>query len=119
MVLGEYAGGEWQERARKAARVLGAGGDAADNPSQQVQLLTDIRAAFNGKVTMFIPPHLTDTPDGAMGEGIAIDAAVLAHDVLNGFDSVADRHGLGSSLIQCGLEFVYGFLEAGSSTKVF
>jgi len=26
-------------------------------------------------VTMFVPPHKTDTPDGAMGEGIAIDAA--------------------------------------------
>jgi DNA-binding beta-propeller fold protein YncE len=30
----------------------------------------------DGKVTMFIPPHATpNSPDGAMGEGIAIDAA--------------------------------------------
>jgi hypothetical protein len=30
----------------------------------------------DGKVTMFIPPHATpDSPDGAMGEGIAVDAA--------------------------------------------
>jgi DNA-binding beta-propeller fold protein YncE len=29
----------------------------------------------DGKVTTFVPPHKTDTPDGAMGEGIAIDAA--------------------------------------------
>jgi DNA-binding beta-propeller fold protein YncE len=29
----------------------------------------------DGKVTMFIPPHQTDAPEGAMGEGIAIDAA--------------------------------------------
>jgi DNA-binding beta-propeller fold protein YncE len=29
----------------------------------------------DGKVTMFIPPHKTDSPDGAMGEGIAIDNA--------------------------------------------
>jgi len=29
----------------------------------------------DGKVTMFIPPHKTDSSDGAMGEGIAIDAA--------------------------------------------
>ena len=29
----------------------------------------------DGKVTMFIPPHKADTADGAMGEGIAIDAA--------------------------------------------
>ncbi len=29
----------------------------------------------DGKVTVFIPPHKTDASDGAMGEGIAIDAA--------------------------------------------
>jgi sugar lactone lactonase YvrE len=30
----------------------------------------------DGKVTMFVPPHVTpNSPDGAMGEGIAIDAA--------------------------------------------
>ena len=29
----------------------------------------------DGKVTMFIPPHKTESPEGAMGEGIAIDAA--------------------------------------------
>jgi sugar lactone lactonase YvrE len=29
----------------------------------------------DGKVTMFVPPHKADTADGAMGEGIAIDAA--------------------------------------------
>jgi DNA-binding beta-propeller fold protein YncE len=29
----------------------------------------------DGKVTVFIPPHKTDAADGAMGEGIAIDAA--------------------------------------------
>ena len=30
----------------------------------------------DGKVTMFVPPHMTpNSPDGAMGEGIAIDAA--------------------------------------------
>ena len=28
----------------------------------------------DGKVTTFIPPHKTDAPEGAMGEGIAIDA---------------------------------------------
>ena len=27
----------------------------------------------DGRVTMFIPAHSTDSPDGAMGEGIAID----------------------------------------------
>jgi len=29
----------------------------------------------DGKVTMFIPPHKSNSPDGAMGEGIAVDAA--------------------------------------------
>lgn len=29
----------------------------------------------DGKVTMFIPPHMTNAPEGAMGEGIAVDAA--------------------------------------------
>jgi DNA-binding beta-propeller fold protein YncE len=29
----------------------------------------------DGKVSIFIPPHKTDSPEGAMGEGIAIDAA--------------------------------------------
>jgi DNA-binding beta-propeller fold protein YncE len=29
----------------------------------------------DGKVTIFVPPHKADTSDGAMGEGIAIDAA--------------------------------------------
>src|SRR5438105_1280897 len=29
----------------------------------------------DGHVTMFIPPHKTDAPEGAMGEGIAIDTA--------------------------------------------
>ncbi len=29
----------------------------------------------DGKVTIFIPGHETDSPDGAAGEGIAIDAA--------------------------------------------
>src|SRR3989440_4150468 len=39
--------------------------------------LRGIRAGSlkDGKVTTFVPPHTADTPDGAMGEGIAIDAA--------------------------------------------
>ena len=34
-----------------------------------------IGSLTDGKVTMFIPPHQTDNPAGAMGEGIAVDAA--------------------------------------------
>jgi sugar lactone lactonase YvrE len=29
----------------------------------------------DGKVTIFVPPHQTNSPEGAMGEGIALDAA--------------------------------------------
>ena len=34
-----------------------------------------IGSLSDGKVTMFVPPHMTGNPNGAMGEGIAIDAA--------------------------------------------
>jgi len=34
---------------------------------------------MTGKVTMFVPPHKTDSPGEAMGEGIAIDAAGNLH----------------------------------------
>jgi hypothetical protein len=44
--------------------------------------------------------------------GIAIDAGVLAHDVLDGFDGVANGHGLSDLLVEGGLEFVDGALEA-------
>ncbi len=29
----------------------------------------------DGRVTIFVPPHMTNAPDGTMGEGIAIDTA--------------------------------------------
>jgi hypothetical protein len=34
-----------------------------------------IGSAKDGKVMFFIPPHMTDQPEGASGEGIAVDAA--------------------------------------------
>jgi DNA-binding beta-propeller fold protein YncE len=34
-----------------------------------------IGSLSDGKVTTFVPPHMTENPNGAMGEGIAIDAA--------------------------------------------
>jgi DNA-binding beta-propeller fold protein YncE len=34
-----------------------------------------IGSLTDGKVTMFIPAHKTDSPDGAQGEGIAVDRA--------------------------------------------
>ena len=49
--------------------------------------------------------------------GVAIDADVLAHDVLDGFDGVADGHGLGDLLIEGGLQFVDGLLEVGAGRR--
>ena len=34
-----------------------------------------IGSVKDGKVTIFVPPHQSDGLDGAMGEGIAVDAA--------------------------------------------
>jgi sugar lactone lactonase YvrE len=34
-----------------------------------------IGSANDGKVMFFIPPHMTNTPEGAAGEGVAVDAA--------------------------------------------
>jgi sugar lactone lactonase YvrE len=51
--------------------------DSESTPKVHPGWLRGIRIGSlkDGKVTMFVPPHKTDTPDGAMGEGIAIDAA--------------------------------------------
>jgi DNA-binding beta-propeller fold protein YncE len=50
--------------------------DSESTPQRHPGWLKGIRIGSlkDGKVTMFIPPHKAD-PDGAMGEGIAIDAA--------------------------------------------
>ena len=44
--------------------------------------------------------------------GVAVDADVLAHDVLDGFDGGADGHGSGGFLVESGLQLVDGLLEA-------
>jgi len=51
--------------------------DSESTPRVHAGWLKGIRIGSlkDGKVTTFIPPHKSDTPDGAMGEGIAIDAA--------------------------------------------
>jgi hypothetical protein len=50
--------------------------DSESTPQRHPGWLKGIRIGSlkDGKVTMFVPPHKAD-PDGAMGEGIAIDAA--------------------------------------------
>ena len=51
--------------------------DSESTPRSHPGWLKGVRigSLTDGKVTIFIPPHKTDAPDGAMGEGIAIDAA--------------------------------------------
>jgi sugar lactone lactonase YvrE len=51
--------------------------DSESSPQVHPGWLRGIRIGSlkDGKVTIFIPPHKTDAPEGAMGEGIAIDAA--------------------------------------------
>ena len=49
--------------------------------------------------------------------GIPIDTGVFAHDVLYGFNYVADGHGSGNLPIESGLEFVDGSLEILESPK--
>jgi DNA-binding beta-propeller fold protein YncE len=75
--LGEY---------REFSRVSGIAIDASDtlyaadsesSPRTHPGWLKGIRAGSlkDGKVTIFVPPHQTESPEGAMGEGIAIDPA--------------------------------------------
>jgi hypothetical protein len=51
--------------------------DSESSPKVHPGWLRGIRIGSlkDGKVTIFVPPHKTDAPEGAMGEGIAIDAA--------------------------------------------
>ena len=84
LVLGEHAGGEWQDRAREAARAFGAGGDETDRPAEQVQLLMDIDAAFGDSTAIFTAELLThlnnldESPWGDRRRGEGLDARGLA-----------------------------------------
>jgi hypothetical protein len=51
--------------------------DSESEPRRHPGWLKGIRIGSlkDGKVTMFVPSHKTNAPEGAMGEGIAIDAA--------------------------------------------
>ena len=51
--------------------------DSESGPQRHPGWLEGIRIGSlrDGKATAFVPPHETASADGAMGEGIAIDAA--------------------------------------------
>ncbi|HMA72478.1 MAG TPA: 6-bladed beta-propeller [Xanthobacteraceae bacterium] len=78
---GKYVG-EYREFSRASGLAIDANdmiyvADSESTPRSHPGWLKGIRIGSlkDGKVTMFVPPHKADTPDGAMGEGIAIDAA--------------------------------------------
>jgi DNA-binding beta-propeller fold protein YncE len=74
--------GEYREFSRASGLAIDANdtiyvADSESTPRSHPGWLKGIRVGSlkDGKVTIFVPPHKTDSPDGAMGEGIAIDAA--------------------------------------------
>ena len=77
---GEYIG-EYREFSRVSGLAIGDDdmiytADSESDPERHPGWLRGIRigSLTDGKVTIFVPPHKTDNPLGAMGEGIAIDA---------------------------------------------
>ena len=77
-----------------AGDALGVGG-----PGAPLELLRDGRAVavlHQFQFLVLVVDDLEEEHPAELGDalGVAIDADVLAHDVLNGFDGVADRHGL-------------------------
>ena len=84
LAIGELVGGEWQDRARAAARALTAGGDDVDALSNQEQLLRDIRDGFGDGKTIFTAELLAylnaqeESPWGARRKGEGVDARGLA-----------------------------------------
>jgi DNA-binding beta-propeller fold protein YncE len=78
---GKYVG-EYREFSRVSGLAIDGNdtiyaADSESTPKSHPGWLKGIRIGNlkDGKVTMFVPPHKTNDPDGAMGEGIAIDAA--------------------------------------------
>ena len=73
---------EWREFSRVSGLAIDGNdtiyaADSESEPKRHPGWLKGIRIGSlkDGKVTIFVPPHKTDAPDGAMGEGIAIDSA--------------------------------------------
>ena len=73
---------EWREFSRVSGLAIDGSdmiytADSESEPKRHPGWFKGIRIGSlkDGKVTTFVPPHKTDAPDGAMGEGIAIDSA--------------------------------------------
>jgi hypothetical protein len=82
--IAEHAGRDWPARARGAVRALASGGDDTDERPEQVQLLLDIRDAFDGHETIFTKVLLAklnaldESPWGARRRGEGLDARGLS-----------------------------------------
>ena len=65
------------------------------------------------KLLVLVVNDLEEEHPAELGDalGVAIDAGVLAHDVLDGFNCIANRHGLSYLLVKGGLEFLDGGVE--------
>ena len=79
---GREISAEWREFSRVSGLAIDGNdtiyaADSESDPKRHPGWLKGIRIGSlkDGKVTIFVPPHKTDAPDGAMGEGIAIDSA--------------------------------------------
>jgi sugar lactone lactonase YvrE len=78
---GKYVG-EYREFSRASGLAIDRNdtvyvADSESSPQRHPGWLKGIRVGSlkDGKVTIFVPPHKTNAPEGAMGEGIDIDAA--------------------------------------------
>jgi len=78
---GKYVG-EYREFSRASGLAIDRNdtiyvADSESSPQRHPGWLKGIRVGSlkDGKVTIFVPPHTTASADGAMGEGIDIDAA--------------------------------------------
>ncbi len=72
--------------------VIDADSSAANNPGLKKGIR--IGSARDGKVTLFVPGHQTENPDGAAGEGIVADPAgnlYAAENTLRGVTKYAKR----------------------------
>ena len=82
--IAEHAGRDWPARARQAVQAFASGGDDTDERPEQVQLLLDIRAAFDGHEAISTANLLAylnaldESPWGARRRGEGLDARGLA-----------------------------------------
>jgi hypothetical protein len=82
--IAEHAGRDWPVRARHAVQAFASGGDDTDERPEQVQLLLDIRSAFDGQETLFTKTLLSklnaldESPWGARRHGEGLDARGLS-----------------------------------------